>query len=173
MAKCKVTYSCGHEGVLQLHGRMAERERRIKWYEERGLCPECYSAKAERERQEATDRAVQAVAGLCLPTLTGTPRQVAWAEVIRARAVGVDVEHFKVVLESAYGQLLARGFQQERVDALLLELPAGREGLDVLMNQYYGEVKRHEDARFWIDRRDSVEVEVATSMMANWLVERG
>lgn len=40
--KYTVTYSCGHTGTVQLYGKTEERERKIKYYEEYGLCPECY-----------------------------------------------------------------------------------------------------------------------------------
>lgn len=42
MAKYNITYSCGHEGCTELFGKVTERERKIKWYETKGLCPECY-----------------------------------------------------------------------------------------------------------------------------------
>lgn len=37
-----VTYSYGHTGEVQLFGSNKDRERKIKWYEESALCPECY-----------------------------------------------------------------------------------------------------------------------------------
>lgn len=48
--KYYVTFSCGHEcevtfhGTLYgtLYGKAAERDRRIAWYEEDGICPDCY-----------------------------------------------------------------------------------------------------------------------------------
>ena len=40
MAKYNITYSCGHEGTVQLFGKSEERERKIKYYEEFGLCTE-------------------------------------------------------------------------------------------------------------------------------------
>ncbi len=42
MAKYNITYSCGHEGCAELFGKVTERERKIKWFEAEGLCPECY-----------------------------------------------------------------------------------------------------------------------------------
>ena len=40
--KYYVTYSCGHEGEVNLDGKAAERGRRIAWYEKEGICPDCY-----------------------------------------------------------------------------------------------------------------------------------
>ena len=40
--KYYVTFSCGHEGEVNLYGKAAERDRRIAWYEKEGICPDCY-----------------------------------------------------------------------------------------------------------------------------------
>lgn len=45
MAKYTVTYSCGHEGVVELFGKVAEREKKIAYFERSGLCCECYKKK--------------------------------------------------------------------------------------------------------------------------------
>lgn len=47
MAKYTVTYSCGHEGVVELFGKVSERERKIAYFEKSGLCRECYKKKME------------------------------------------------------------------------------------------------------------------------------
>ena len=49
MAKYNITYSCGHEGTVQLLGKSEERERKIKYYEEFGLCTECYKKQKQEE----------------------------------------------------------------------------------------------------------------------------
>lgn len=38
--KYTVTCSCGHTTTLELYGPTADRERKIKWYETYGTCPE-------------------------------------------------------------------------------------------------------------------------------------
>lgn len=53
MAKTQVTFSCGHTGTVELLGKYADRERKIKWFESEGLCPECYKA-SKRTEQEST-----------------------------------------------------------------------------------------------------------------------
>lgn len=42
MAHYNVKFSCGHEQCIELFGKTSERERKIKWYEECGVCSECY-----------------------------------------------------------------------------------------------------------------------------------
>lgn len=50
--KYTVTYSCGHTGTVQLYGKTEERERKIKYYEEYGLCPECYKKQKQEEKEK-------------------------------------------------------------------------------------------------------------------------
>lgn len=40
--KYDITYSCGHEGRVELFGKTEDRERKIAWYKSNGICPECY-----------------------------------------------------------------------------------------------------------------------------------
>ena len=49
--KYDVRFSCGHTHTVELFGKSADRERKIKWYEEFGVCPDCY---AEQKRIEMT-----------------------------------------------------------------------------------------------------------------------
>ena len=53
MAKTQVTFSCGHTGTVELLGKYADRERKLKWYETEAVCPECFKA-AKRAEQAAT-----------------------------------------------------------------------------------------------------------------------
>ena len=72
MAKYDVTYACGHTETVELFGKTSERERKIEWMEGNCLCPSCYKEKQQKE-----------AAAFDLPALTGTPKQVAWAETLR------------------------------------------------------------------------------------------
>lgn len=47
MAKYTVLMSCGHEDVVELLGKTADRERKIEYYKYNGLCKECYKKKME------------------------------------------------------------------------------------------------------------------------------
>ena len=74
-----VTFSCGHTVEVQLFGSNKDRERKIKWYEESALCPECY------KRQQA-ERCKALAAADHLPEVTGVPaKQIAFAESLRGR----------------------------------------------------------------------------------------
>ena len=89
--KYYITFSCGHEGEVNLYGKAAERDHRIAWYEKEGICPDCYRKMKEEERKQA-DEELAAYADKIetewnLPELEGTEKQVAWARKIRAGAI--------------------------------------------------------------------------------------
>ena len=51
--KYDVNFSCGHTASVDLSGKSADRERKIKWYEDCGECPACYKKRMEEEQQSA------------------------------------------------------------------------------------------------------------------------
>lgn len=77
MAKYKITYACGHIAEVQLYGKEAEREKKIKWYSTIN-CPVC-EAREQKEKAEAAG----------LPHLTGSEKQIAWATKLRNNALAV------------------------------------------------------------------------------------
>lgn len=50
--KYSVTYSCGHEGTVELFGKNSDRENKIKWYENSAKCPECYKIEKQAQNKE-------------------------------------------------------------------------------------------------------------------------
>ena len=40
--KYNVKFSCGHTEEIELFGKVRDREERIKYFEERGVCSACY-----------------------------------------------------------------------------------------------------------------------------------
>jgi hypothetical protein len=78
MAKYIVKHTCGHQVGVQLFGKYADREKRIAWLETQE-CDECRRAKANAEA--ATMKEARG-----LQDLTGSEKQVAWANTIREKA---------------------------------------------------------------------------------------
>ena len=78
MAKYIINHTCGHQVTVQLYGAYKERERRIA-YLETCECEECRKAKAN-----AAAEAAKAERGLA--DLTGSEKQIAWANTIRENA---------------------------------------------------------------------------------------
>lgn len=80
MAQYDVNYSCGHSGTVSLVGKVTERERKIEWLKESGDCPDCYRAAQQKKAEEETKK-------MGLPPLTGTEKQIAWADKIRIEKI--------------------------------------------------------------------------------------
>lgn len=76
MAKYTITHACGHTEDVNLFGKHADRERKIAYLESID-CRSCWdAAQAAKARKEG------------LPELTGSPKQIAWANGIRNRILG-------------------------------------------------------------------------------------
>ena len=111
--KYYVTFSCGHEGEVNLYGKAAERDRRIAWYEKEGICPDCYRKMKEDERKQADEElaayAEKIETEWSLPVLEGTEKQVSWARKIRAnyfkKLGSKDSMLFRACLAVAQGRI--------------------------------------------------------------------
>ena len=80
----ELTMSCGHTESVALNCTSNEYDNKLKWYEEvyakDRVCKDCYKKQMEQEakaKKEALD----------LPELNGSPKQVAWADSIRANLI--------------------------------------------------------------------------------------
>lgn len=71
MAKYTATFACGHTATVELFGKNSEREKEL----ERLSYKLCYDCCNKQNADEAK--------ALNLPALTGSPKQIAWAESLR------------------------------------------------------------------------------------------
>lgn len=90
MARYEITHSCGHIEDHQIYGTNVhgERERKAEWLSGR-LCSACYQAQKEQDaRQREDDNAAAATenAEMGLVALSGSDKQILWAEAIRKTA---------------------------------------------------------------------------------------
>lgn len=53
--KYNVNFSCGHTEKVELFGKYSEREKRIAYFEERGICSCCYREQKEVEKSIGCD----------------------------------------------------------------------------------------------------------------------
>jgi len=118
-----VTHSCGHTADHKLTGPQRYREYKLRKLAE-DLCPACEEAERSKRNAEAAARNRE----MGLPPLTGTEKQVAWAESIRARIMKE--------LDDELAAGLAAGEQITEEGQMLI---------DTLMAQT--------EARWWIDAR--------------------
>lgn len=86
MAKYDVTYSCGHEGVVNIIGPVKDREWKRE-REESKMCPDCWRSYIEEERERKNREAAEKAAEMELPELTGSPKQIAWANTLRQQFI--------------------------------------------------------------------------------------
>lgn len=100
MAKYDVRFSCGHVATICLYGKEADRQRKIAWYEENGLCPDCYRKQQEEEKKAAAEKAAAEASSLGLPELIGSPKQIAWADKIRVGIVNTIADCNQQLLKS-------------------------------------------------------------------------
>ena len=175
MAKYNITYACGHEGIVNLVGKIKERERYIEWASSNKLCPECYRAKVEKERAEENRRAQAEAEADGLPPLVGTPKQVAWATTIRQRIInfmkekhGEHLRTFQVeIMEGVRCAAKERGVAAEKLknaDAML-----GWHKIEDLEADINSFVQSLTDAKFWIENQDHSDI---ASLFADRCVEK-
>ena len=84
--KYEITYSCGHEDMIELFGPTKTREWILKKEAEK-ICPNCQAEERTRLSAQAAERAAK----MDLPKLQGSPKQIQWAETLRMEFVnGID-----------------------------------------------------------------------------------
>lgn len=134
MARAYFKCRCG-ESVAVYGPNRREADRLADWHESQGhQCDACRRTELERENQQAAEH--NAAAGL--PPLTGTDKQTAWAEAIRARKLDI--------LDRARRGELSDLERISFVGYLDLSDPAIPALVDALRGQT--------SASWWIDHRD-------------------
>lgn len=84
MAKYEIHHICGHTSTVQIYGKYTYRYAEIE-RQEKMLCPDCY---AEAQAKAISDQAAEYE----LPALTGSPKQIAWAEKIRMQFINTILD---------------------------------------------------------------------------------
>jgi len=163
MAWYTINYACGHSERKQLYGKEADRQKTIQFLEQQ----ECMDCKAEAAKENESHYVEKYG---CKP-LVGSPKQVAWAQEIRAKYFSrtederlkrarADFSDVMSVLKSAYKSIP----ENERPDfETTARLALDAMGLDKenpeamakTIDESILKVAREQDsARFWIDIRE-------------------
>lgn len=135
------TYSCGHEGRVNIIGLGKDRE----WKKERvfsGLCPECYKKWLEEERQKANIEADKKSSEMEFPKLTGTEKQVVWANTLRMAVF----EKYQKLFEQKMSFIEKEN--PDNKEELVEKLATVSQAVDYALIV-------HTDAKFWIDNRSN------------------
>lgn len=133
MALTTITYKCGHSANVQIYGTNThgERDSKAAWYGTIN-CPNC----------KKTEAAKWCADNGC-STLTGSSKQIAWAETIRQEAI-------------AGLEIAANGIPDEAPDAVR------QQACEVIAS-----AKAETRAAWWIDNRDSDNVRDAIGWYRN------
>jgi hypothetical protein len=84
----EIKFACGHKGEPKsLPDDPVQREQRIMWLEEKGICKECYVAKMRAEEDREMEEISMSLAELQLPLLEGSEKQTKWADNIRLKII--------------------------------------------------------------------------------------
>lgn len=164
MAYYEGTFSCGHDGCVNIIGSSKDR----LWKKERafsGLCSECYKKKLQEERDLENQKAAERSIEMELPNLTGSEKQVSWANTLRLNTINV-YEEIQAEYESRVEKAKAYLEKKEKegnpsrhtLDEIKLvvnnksmeKIITSREELADAMDHM---IETMTDAKFWIDNR--------------------
>lgn len=158
------TFSCGHEGRIDIIGPGKDRE----WKKERafnGLCPECYRKKSQEEMHQANIEAAEKSFEMEFPQLTGSEKQVSWANTLRLKVFEKyeeQVSEFDKRIDKSkkyLEKLEKEGNPSDKrlEDVKLFVLNSIGEKIctskEELSDSVDYAIQRHIEAKFWIDSR--------------------
>ena len=155
------TYSCGHEGRTNIGGPTKDRE----WKAERifsSLCPECAEKKRKALREKENAEAAKKTAEMELPELSGSEKQVAWANTLRVSAVEFCSNGVRKLDEDTEFLVKNRAGNRVKIKKAVIF-----DTIDLI-------VKKHTDARYWIDNRALDKKELLVLFLEEyWEAKRG
>lgn len=150
------TFSCGHEGRVNLIGPTKTRE----WRAERrfeGLCPECFEKERELEREKENKKAAEESKEMELPELTGSEKQVAWANTLRLKFIERFEDEFKNLSKKEI-HFIAERILSNRDDFSKKEIKDMLEKVDDILEYI---LTNKTKAKYFIDNRSFGERELA------------
>ena len=143
MAKHTIVRACGHTEVVTIRGSAKRLD--LKLGRERArTCRACY-VESQRAQAEAAAEAEG------LPTLTGTPKQVAWALTLRHEALS----HAEAYLDGLRGSGRLKGRVARDVELF-----------EAQKERLLEPMRAQSEAAWWIDRRHDSPVALLESMWA-------
>lgn len=146
------TFSCGHEGRVNIIGPTKDRQWKADRQFEK-MCPECWEKHLEEERQKANKEAERLAREMELPELIGSEKQIAWANTLRQNFIEKmskikeeDINDYKYYYKQELKEI-KKNLGEEYVKLLFC-----KETL-IIVRDYIIENKT--TARFYIDNRNT------------------
>lgn len=136
MAQYTITFSCGHTEVRDLVGKEKDRQRKIEYFQEEGLCSDCYKLKKLQEKEDELSNFEKEKN---LLPLEGSEKQIALAREIR-------FNHYKYINEYVQKSLieLSKEIQKEKIERK-------KELYKATFLKMIYEIKNNISAKFWIE----------------------
>jgi hypothetical protein len=156
MAQYSVRHQCGHGVTHCLYGPEAGRTRRIEWLETVD-CLEC-------AREVRSGLAADSNARAGLPPLAGSPKQIAWAEKLRADALAAG-ENQVALREIGLDHNFLKAARAAGVD--LDEIRRRYPALAAAAQKARSGLETQTSARWWIDNRDGLRHHVRSAWGAH------
>lgn len=150
------TFACGHEGRVNLIGPTKTREWRAEKRFE-GLCPECFEKERELERERENKKAAEESKEMELPELTGSEKQVAWANTLRLKFIERFEDEFKNLSKKEI-HFIAERILSNRDDFSKKEIKDMLEKVDDILEYI---LTNKTKAKYFIDNRSFGERELA------------
>lgn len=160
--KHDVTHSCGHTITHYLYGKRSDRESKGVWLAGRP-CTDCWKLERQKGFDRENEASKEASAGLRLPELTGSEKQVAWAATLRLKAIGKAAEFASMSTHlPAEPRVMLNACRDG--DALaglsLFDWLQERSGHEMdpedyqALLEFVGFLRERSEASWWINRRD-------------------
>lgn len=142
------TYSCGHEGRINIVGPQKDRQSKADWRFS-GLCPECLEKERKDAQERANTEAEKRSEEMEWPILTGTEKQVAWANTLRLALFEKFCKNIQKIDEAKLsGMKLDFGGEIRTITT----------SKDELTDSFDYAILSHTDASFWINNRDNSKI---------------
>lgn len=157
MAKYYGTYSCGHEGYVEAFGPTKQRQWKIE-KEFSGMCPECCRKIAEEQRRKENAAAKKKSEDMELPDLTGSEKQIAWANVLRLKFI----DNFNEIIEK---------IEKNEKDGIILKKSdevKRKFSLDELKSILYYACENKTESKYFIDTRYDHIISIIFDLFNEW-----
>ncbi len=139
------TYSCGHDGRINIVGPQKDRQAKADYYFS-GLCPECLEKERKAAQEKANEYALEKSSKMEWPALTGSEKQVAWANTLRL----ASYEKYDTYIHKADDSKLKS--IKLKIKGEIVIISTSKEELSIALDYA---VQIHTDAIFWIENRDN------------------
>lgn len=118
------TFSCGHEGSVEVGGYSDEYRQQAALGKFEGLCPHCKQKKVEEEREKEREEARKVAGELGLPELKGSEKQIKWALSIRNKVVEdlkPSIDYAEKLFEKDPSNMVAKAYAKMGKDFINIQ----------------------------------------------------